>query len=120
MNAAYEGLLHRLGVDVAHRNGTQAEARCPGHEDRHASLSIGVATEGDPGAVIKCHAGCPPELILAAMGLRTTALFDQWWERRNGSSHDPIAIYRYTDESGEVLFEVGRFPGKRSATAPRP
>ena len=47
--------------------------------------------------------------MLAAIGLDKAALFDQWWERRNGSSWDPTAIYRYANEDGKVLFEVGRF-----------
>jgi hypothetical protein len=31
-------------------------ARCPAHDDRHASLSIGM---GDPGRLLLfCHSGC--------------------------------------------------------------
>lgn len=47
-------------------------ARCPAHEDRRASLSI---AEGDDGrALVKCHAGCTAEAIVAALGLRVADL----------------------------------------------
>jgi putative DNA primase/helicase len=43
-------------------------ARCPAHEDREPSLSL---TEGDNGRVLlHCHAGCPFEEIIAALGLK--------------------------------------------------
>ena len=48
-------------------------ARCPAHEDRRASLSIG---EGDDGRVlIKCFAGCAFEDIVRAVGLEPRDLF---------------------------------------------
>ena len=111
---AYEAILERLGEAVVRRNGNQAKARCPIHDDRRASLSIGVGTKGDPCAVLCCQAGCETEAVLAAMGLEAGALYDSWWEpSRNGSSWDPVAVYSYANEDGEVLFEVGRFVGKR-------
>jgi hypothetical protein len=51
----------------AKRNGTGWVARCPAHDDRHPSLSIG---EGENGcALICCHAGCSPEAVVQAMRL---------------------------------------------------
>jgi hypothetical protein len=51
----------------AKRNGKGWAARCPAHEDKRPSLSI---TEGDNGgALVHCHAGCPPEEIVAALGV---------------------------------------------------
>jgi hypothetical protein len=42
-------------------------ARCPAHEDRHASLSV---SEGDDGRIlVHCFAGCRPEEVVAALGL---------------------------------------------------
>jgi hypothetical protein len=56
-------------------------ARCPAHDDQHASLSI---TEADDGKVLlKCHAGCEVEAIVAALGLTMHELFPT---NRNGST----------------------------------
>ncbi|QHI70135.1 DUF5906 domain-containing protein [Tichowtungia aerotolerans] len=49
------------------------KACCPAHEDHSPSLSI---TEGDDGRIlIKCHAGCATEQVLAAMNLTMADLF---------------------------------------------
>ena len=46
---------------------------CPGHADRQPSLSV---SQGDDGRVlIWCHAGCPPERVVAAMSLTMADLF---------------------------------------------
>lgn len=51
----------------AKRCGKNWIARCPAHDDRRASLSIGI---GDDGRVlIHCHAGCTPEAVASALGL---------------------------------------------------
>ena len=42
-------------------NDDQYMARCPGHDDRKASLSIG---RGQKGVVLKCQAGCDTHDIL--------------------------------------------------------
>ena len=110
---AFERILELLDVAVATRNGSQAEVRCPGHEDRRASLSIGVRNRGRPGAAIHCQAGCTAEGVLAAMGLEAAALTTSGGSTGTASSRDPIAIYSYANEDGGVLFEVGRFAGKK-------
>lgn len=48
-------------------------ARCPAHQDRSPSLSIGVAPDGR--ILLHCFAGCEPEAILAAVGLSLNDLF---------------------------------------------
>ena len=49
------------------RSGSGWSARCPAHDDRRASLSVG---EGDDGrALIHCHARCTPEAVCNALGL---------------------------------------------------
>ena len=54
-------------------NGHRAKARCPAHEDRHASLSV---SEGDDGRIlVKCFAGCAAEEVVSAMGLKLSDLF---------------------------------------------
>jgi putative DNA primase/helicase len=42
-------------------------ARCPAHDDRRASLSIGAGDDGR--ALVHCHAGCTPEAVASALGL---------------------------------------------------
>lgn len=67
-----DALLSRLeGVRQARLG--QWEARCPAHDDRNASLSVG---QGDKGAVVHCHAGCTVEQIAGALGLDVSSLFD--------------------------------------------
>lgn len=55
------------------RGADQYDARCPGHEDRNASLSV---TIGDDGRVLlKCHAGCETSHVVETMGLKLSDLF---------------------------------------------
>lgn len=42
-------------------------ARCPAHEDRQASLSIGTGRDGRP--LVNCFAGCEAKAILEVLGL---------------------------------------------------
>jgi len=50
-------------------------AKCPAHDDRSPSLSIGV---GDDGRVlIHCFAGCSPVSIVNAVGLELSQLYHQ-------------------------------------------
>ncbi len=97
-------ILERLH---AQRNGTGWSAHCPAHEDRNASLSI---SEGRDGRVLlHCHAGCPTEQIVSAMGLKMGDLFPP--------SQAParayiVKTYDYTDAAGNLLFQVVRFDPK--------
>jgi hypothetical protein len=83
-------------------------ARCPAHDDRQASLSIG---QGRDGAVLKCHRECATADVLAALGMTSADLFDEPRQAERGG--DVLAAYRYTDEGGELLYEVLRKPGKK-------
>ena len=48
-------------------------ARCPAHDDRSPSLSVG---EGDKGSVlIHCFSGCSAQAIVDAIGLELSDLF---------------------------------------------
>ncbi|MGO8906430.1 MAG: hypothetical protein ACLQMH_12525 [Solirubrobacteraceae bacterium] len=55
------------------RRGNQITARCPAHEDRNASLSVGVGRDGR--ALVHCHAGCDVLDVLDALGLSWRELF---------------------------------------------
>src|SRR5687768_332272 len=90
-------------------------ARCPAHDDRHNSLKI---DEGDDGrALVHCHAGCPPETIVAAVGLTMADLFPPNAEPTFGdarSSTGPstgrriVATYDYPDADGTLLYQAVR------------
>ncbi|MDN5751047.1 MAG: AAA family ATPase [Pseudonocardia sp.] len=89
--------------------GDQVDAQCPAHEDANPSLS--VTYDVNAGKVLaNCHAGCPPDDVVAALGLSWTDLFDPRpdAERQRGP-RTISAVYPYTDELGEVLFEKVRY-----------
>jgi hypothetical protein len=86
------------------------KVHCPCHDDQRPSLSINTKN----GKVLfKCHIGCPQSDLVAA-------LFSTRYKYTTGNSNgnqqtqksfpwnNATAIYQYTDEEGEVLFEVGR------------
>lgn len=84
-------------------------ALCPAHKDGDPSLSI--ADRGDK-VLLHCHGGCSQEAVVAALNLTMRDLFNE-----NGSGSKPerkeiVATYPYTDEDGELLFEVVRYAPK--------
>lgn len=84
------------------------QARCPAHEDKKASLSISTGTDGK--TLLHCHAGCTPEAVCAAVGIK---LADLMPPRIAGNGKSQIvATYDYTDEAGKRLFQVCRFDPK--------
>jgi uncharacterized protein (DUF927 family) len=82
-------------------------ARCPGHDDRSASLSV---SEGDGKILVHCHAGCSTEAVLDALGLKMADLFMDSQAKRS-----IVTTYRYVDEQGKLLFEVVRYQPKAFA-----
>jgi 5S rRNA maturation endonuclease (ribonuclease M5) len=68
----YEAFIKLLpGKQTPTRSGVMC--RCPGHNDKTASLSVGRANK-DGGVVLHCHAGCETPAVLAAMGLTMSDL----------------------------------------------
>jgi hypothetical protein len=86
-------------------------ARCPAHEDRKASLTVG---QGDDGrALLNCQAGCRTEDVVAKLGMRMADLFEKDDRERDGSGKGRIvATYDYRDEQGHVLYQAVRFDPK--------
>ena len=100
-------------------------ARCPAHDDRNPSLSIGI---GDDGRVlVHCFAGCPTGAVCSALGITTADLFPMAFKgsgsstkgafassdeavafltRRHGK---PAAIWQYTDVDGRLVALAVRF-----------
>lgn len=60
------------GVKPAGLN--QWSARCPAHDDSHASLSVAA---GRDGVVAHCHAGCSSEQVAAAAGVPLAEWFGE-------------------------------------------
>lgn len=109
-NGPVQTVLERL-EGVRRRGDGRWQARCPAHADHAPSLS--VTTGGDGRALVHCHAGCTPESVCAAMSLPTTALFSNPPTAAGPRKRRRIVkTYHYTDENGEVLFEVGRYEPK--------
>ena len=89
--------------DKVKATGGQHLVVCPAHADKSPSLAI---KEGSDGAVLlKCHAGCPTDAILAAMNLEASALFEQKDQPKRTIQHE----YAYHDENGQLLFQCVRF-----------
>jgi hypothetical protein len=80
----FEEILSRL--DGVRGTGGKFTARCPGHDDRNASLSISQADNGT--VLLKCFAGCSFEGIAAAMGLSKADFFPKRGKGTSGSKND--------------------------------
>lgn len=101
--------------------GRSWRARCPSHHDTNPSLSI---TEADDGrTLVNCHAGCPPQTVLSALGLKLSDLFAEKTSptgapvfNRNVSTslqeQALVATYDYIDANGLLLFQVVRLEPK--------
>lgn len=103
-------VLDRLGDVTSGKVDQQWEARCPAHDDRRSSLSVSVG-EDDGRVVLHCHAGCEPEAICQAIGLRLADLFPPKRDRRKQKS-EIVDCYNYRDEQGQILFQVCRMKPK--------
>lgn len=124
MNTPIETVLGALrSAGCAPRpSGAGYAARCPAHEDRNPSLSLGAGQDGR--ALVKCHAGCSLQDVLGALGLHQRDLFargrgpagGELWPtaeaavqelaRRHGSA--PMR-WDYRDLAGELLGSVLRW-----------
>lgn len=58
--------LNTVG-SVPQKSGSGWSCRCPAHDDKHPSLSIGIGEEGR--VLLNCHAGCETKAIMTSLGL---------------------------------------------------
>jgi 5S rRNA maturation endonuclease (ribonuclease M5) len=103
-----EEFLARL--EHVKKNSSGWIARCPAHDDRTPSLSVGA---GDDGRIlVKCQAGCDTADVVAQLGLTFQDLSDS---RSNTQSYvgSIVAEYDYVDEQGALLYQAVRFEPKR-------
>jgi putative DNA primase/helicase len=103
MSAPVDRVLAMLAAFGVRQSGTGWSARCPAHDDRHASLAIGEGEDGR--ALLFCHGGCELADLLRALGLTARDLFIG-----PPSRIDERIFYDYRDEGGELLFQVVRTP----------
>jgi hypothetical protein len=106
-----ETLLARL--PGAKKAGNGWSARCPVHDDRRASLSIGQGDDGT--ALLKCHAGCATSAILAAVGLKLADLFPPKAGPTPNRNGKPATGGRTFATANDAVAELERKHGKRSA-----
>ena len=108
MKLTLNEFLPRL-KSVTKGNGSQYYAKCPAHEDQHASLSV---SEGDDGRILlNCHVGCTPQEIVNELGLTINDLFSN--DRTTPASKPEIVVrYNYTDIDGNLLNQKTRFSDK--------
>lgn len=87
--------------EVKHQGDLQFKARCPAHDDDHASLSFGW---GDKGKVVAtCHANCTFPQIIEALGFA---------KRDLEPKRKVKATYDYRDEEGVLKYQVTRWEPK--------
>lgn len=104
---------------IQKRYGDKAQARCPCHDDKQASLTI---TKGRRSALLHCHAGCNFEDIIQKVGLKKQDLYfeerppgSSWRAYVEGREHKRIeAVYNYVSSSNsEYTFTKIRMQDKR-------
>ena len=104
---------------IQKRYGDKAQARCPCHDDKQASLTI---TKGRRSALLHCHAGCNFEDIIQSVGLKKQDLYfeerppgSSWRAYVQGREHKRIeAVYNYVSSAnGEYAFTKIRMQDKR-------
>lgn len=97
------------------RSGAGLVALCPAHDDKTQSLSISWKEDGT--VLLKCHAGCETEAVMAAIGLPMSALFPEHAQVPAPSvvppsERVPVCTYDYVDEKGNLLSQVVRYEPK--------
>ena len=96
------------------RSGTGWMVRCPAHDDHTESLWVNDGDNG--GVVLKCHAECSFENIVAASGIERNEFFAERSDREPDDMWTPkgtaIDKYPYNDETGRLRYMVMRLPNK--------
>lgn len=90
---------------------------CPGHGqgrgNRQPSLSVSSGRDGR--VLLKCHAGCPTEDVVAGFGLEMADLMNGHRDDRPQPQRPSTPTkklektYHYLDQDGELVFEVLRY-----------
>lgn len=99
-----DDVLYKL--EKVRKNGDGYMTECPAHDDSSPSLSV---AEGEDGRVLlHCHAGCAFEDVVSALDLEV----QDFSPTKKKSKSKIVASYSYTDEHGEIIYEVVRLKPK--------
>ncbi len=112
-------------------------ARCPSHDDRNPSLSVGEGSDGK--ALLKCHAGCSHSQVLQALRLEERDLFNDalqplraeksanvsagftsWQAAVPKKLGIPTMHYEYRDALGHLVQVVARWDTTSGSKIVRP
>ncbi len=103
-------------LPTARRTGRGWRDRCPVHGGE-STTSLSLALGEDGRVLLHCHAGCPPEAILATLGLATRDLFPSpasptvlgsSSQGANGRGRSGVVTYDYVDAHGTLLYQTVR------------
>ena len=78
---------------------------CVAHDDSSPSLAV---KDKDGKVLVHCHAGCSQRDVIEALKSRGL-----WPSGENNQRPVIVAEYSYTDERGELLYQIVRFQPKR-------
>lgn len=90
-------------------SGSQFKACCPAHDDRNASLSVGII---DGFVKLNCHAGCHPRDVWQLIEHDDERPIKQPSSKQTSSTRQIVATYIYTDATGQALYEKVRYEPK--------
>ena len=107
-----ELLLSKIPRAIRALNGSGWSAHCPAHEDRNPSLSVSESNDGT--ALLKCHAGCTTEAVLAAIGLGIRDLFPERDDPKPTLNGKAKPSPRTFATANDAVAELERKQGKRS------
>jgi hypothetical protein len=89
----------------ARRSGEGWMAKCPAHEDRTASLSVGEGRDGR--VLLSCFAGCSVYAITSAVGIELTDLFppriDTYAAPGRPPRHAPADLLRVLELEARIV-----------------
>jgi hypothetical protein len=95
------------------QRGNEWLCRCPAHNDKSPSLSVGEGKDGR--VLIRCHAGCEAKAIVQAVGMRLTDIMPPSDKPQKAASNrlgQLVATYDYRDAYGSLLFQALRYEPK--------
>lgn len=113
----YESNLQHF--QVTKRYSDRAQAKCPAHDDKQASLTI---TKGRKCTLFRCHAGCGLDSILSAAGLEKKDTFyeleyskqSNWrFYVESREKRQVEAVYNYVSCNGRYAYTKIRLDGKK-------